>query len=269
MAEPPLTLKREEILAYVKIESMCGKKALEIFNAIRETDPECSFENSTIARWIQDFKNEREDISQRHLSGRHATITDSFYTEKVAALLNSDRRIPCDDIAQELGISHGSVYTILTERLNMRKIAALWVPHCLSKVEKDRRVKLCTQLLRQYHYEGKNMLKRVVAIDETWIRSFEPELKRQSSEWHTRTSPRPVKFRRSLNNPKMLMIFAYDINGVLTSHRVPTGQTVNKEYYEMYIRRILRPAIRRKRPELLEATPLFYKTTLLATKPPM
>ena len=30
MAEPPFTLKREEILAYIKIESMRGKKALAI-----------------------------------------------------------------------------------------------------------------------------------------------------------------------------------------------------------------------------------------------
>ena len=29
------------------------------------------------------------------------------------------------------------------------------------------------------------MLKGVVSINETWIRSFEPELNRQSSEWHT------------------------------------------------------------------------------------
>ena len=88
----------------------------------------------------------------------------------------------------------------------MKEIAARWVPHCLSKVEKDRRVKICTQLLRQYHNEDENMLKRMVAIDKTWIRSFEPELKRQSSEWHTKNSPRLVKFRRNLNNPKMLMI---------------------------------------------------------------
>ena len=83
MAEPPFALKREEFLAYVQIESMRGKNALEIINAIREADPECSFAYSTIARWTQDFKNGREDISQRHLSGRHATIMDGFYIEKL------------------------------------------------------------------------------------------------------------------------------------------------------------------------------------------
>ena len=101
------------------------------------------------------------------------------------------------------------------------------------------------------------MLQRIVAIDETWIRSFEPELKRQSSEWPTKDSPRPLKFRRSQNCPKLLMIFAYDFHGVLTAHRVPTGRTVNKEYYEKYLRTVLRPALRRKRSELINCTPLI------------
>ena len=53
------------------------------------------------------------------------------------------------------------------------------------------------------------------------------------------------------------MIFAYDFRGVLTAHRVPTGQTVNKEYYKMYIRTILRPAICRKRQKMIDCKPLI------------
>ena len=44
--------------------------------------------------------------------------------ENVAKLLNDDRRYSCDEIAHELNISHGSVHRILTEHLQMRKIAA-------------------------------------------------------------------------------------------------------------------------------------------------
>ena len=53
------------------------------------------------------------------------------------------------------------------------------------------------------------------------------------------------------------MIFAYDFRGVLTAHRVPAGRTVNKEYYEKYLRTVLRPALRRKRSELINCTPLI------------
>ena len=70
-------------------------------------------------------------------------------------------------------------------------------------------------------------------------------------------SSRPVKFRRSQNCAKMLMIFAFDFRGVMTAHRVPTGETVNKEYHKMYIRTILCPAIRRKHQEMIDGTPLI------------
>ena len=50
------------------------------------------------------------------------------------------------------------------------------------------------------------------------------------------------------------MIFAYDFRGVLMAHRLPTGETVNKEYYKMYIRTILCPALRRKCQEMIDHT---------------
>ena len=155
--------------------------------------------------------------------------------ENVAKLLNDDRRYSCDEIAHKLDISHGSVHRILMERLRMRKIAARWVPHMLLESEKHQRVNIARKLLKRYGEDGDEILQRIVAIDQTWIRSFEPELKRQSSKWHTKNSPRPVKFRRSQTCAKILIIFAYDFRGVLTAHRIPTGETVNKEYYKMYI----------------------------------
>ena len=97
----------------------------------------------------------------------------------------------------------------------------------------------------------------VVAIDETWIQSFEPELKYQSSEWHTPNSPRPVKYRRSMNCPKMLIIFAYNINGILKIHRVPLRSKVNKENYELYLTKIRRPVIICKGSEFLRVMPLI------------
>ena len=42
--------------------------------------------------------------------------------KKVRDLVYSDRRIQVEEIAQALGISHGSVSTILHDRLGMRKL---------------------------------------------------------------------------------------------------------------------------------------------------
>ena len=96
-------------------------------------------------------------------------------------------------------------------------------PHAVES-EKHLCVNIARKLLKGYGEDDDEMLQRIIAIDETWIQSFLPELKRQSSEWHTKITPRLVKFRPSQNCAKMLMIFAaYDFRGVLMAHRVSTG----------------------------------------------
>ena len=74
--------------------------------------------------------------------------------------------------------------------------------------------------------------------------------------------PRPAKLRRQQRKLKMLLIFAYDISGVLTSQRTETVKTVIGMYYKGYIQKVLQPAIRRKRPELLTAVQSSYMIML-------
>ena len=50
---------------------------------------------------------------------------------------------------------------------------------------------------------------RIVVMDERWVRSYEPELKRQSAEWHTPSSPRPAKYIRTQTTLKMFISFSY------------------------------------------------------------
>jgi len=81
----------------------------------------------------------------------------------------------------------------LTGHLHKRRNAARWVPHDLSEEQKFRRLEIAQQLLHRFREEGNEFPQKVVAIDETWIRDFEPELKSQSSEWRGKGSLRPKK----------------------------------------------------------------------------
>ena len=54
---------------------------------------------------------------------------------KVRDLVYSDRRVKVEEIANALHISHGSVSTILHDRLGMRKLTARWVPKSLRDEE--------------------------------------------------------------------------------------------------------------------------------------
>ena len=55
------------------------------------------------------------------------------------------RQIQVEEIAQALGISHGSVSTILHDRLGMRKLTARWLPKSLG--DEQMATRACMQRL--------------------------------------------------------------------------------------------------------------------------
>ena len=96
------------------------------------------------------------------------------------------------------------------------------------------------------------VLDTLVTCDESWIYCYDPETKRQSSQWKHAGSPRPKKARQSKSTHKLLMIPFFDSTGMIYMHRVPTGETVNKEYYVEVLREF-RKKFRRKRPALFKS----------------
>ena len=75
---------------------------------------------------------------------------------------------------------------------------------------------------------------------------------RESSQWKHAGSPKPKKARQSKSTHKLLMIPFFDSTGMIYMHWVPTGQTVNKEYYVEVLREF-RQRFRWKRPALFKS----------------
>ena len=84
-----------------------------------------------------------------------------------------------EEIAQALGISHGSVLTILHDRLSMRKLTARWVPESLSDEQMATRASICGALLKRFR--SKDAFLHLVTVDETWVHYYEPVNKTQES----------------------------------------------------------------------------------------
>ena len=75
---------------------------------------------------------------------------------------------------------------------------------------------------------------------------------RDSFQWKHAGSPRPKKARHRKSTHKHLIIPFFDSTGMIYMHWVPTGQTVNKEYYVQVLREF-RKRFLWKRPALLKS----------------
>ena len=165
--------------------------------------------------------------------------------KKVRDLVYSDWRIQVEEIAQALGISHGSVLTILHDRLGMRKLTARSVPKFLSDEQMATRASVCSALLKRFRSKD-NFLLRLVTVDETWVHYYEPENKAQSRQWVGPGSPRPKKFKTQPSACKVMATVFWDAKGVIMLDFLPKRSTITGVYYANLLDQ-LRTAIREKR----------------------
>ena len=190
--------------SWIKIEVARCRSIQGCFQGLREACRDAALPYRTVAWWVIAFR-EGMDAVQDDPTWRTISST-------VASLLDADRRWNARELAAEDGICHKTVLHILHEILGYSTLAARWIPHEISEVQQWRRYAVAQALLDRYLKD--DFLGRIVAMDETWARSYEPNLKCQSNEWKHPSSPCPKKVRPTQCAVKVMFIVAYDNDGV-------------------------------------------------------
>ena len=118
--------------------------------------------------------------------------------------------------------------------------------------------------MQRYGRDSDTFLRHIIALDETWARSYEPLLKHQSNEWHHHGSPRKTVVRRTSTNVKEMVIVAYDCDAIILTHAVPQRHNVNVQYFCHILENNLRPALRRRHPHFLQNPPIILQDNVRA-----
>ena len=85
-----------------------------------------------VFEWFARFKRGEMSIEDHPHSGRPSTSRTDKNVEKI----NEDRRYTTDEISEATGVSWSYCQRILTVDLNMRRVAAKFVPRLLTQDQK-------------------------------------------------------------------------------------------------------------------------------------
>ncbi|XP_027849961.2 protein GVQW3-like [Aphis gossypii] len=108
-----------------------GKNASETYTMIKTAFGDDSLSRSVTFEWFIRFKDSRQSIKDDPRSGRPSTSRNDDVAN-IYEKVRNDRRLTVRELANEAGISIGSCHEILTEKLQMRRVAAKFVPRMLT-----------------------------------------------------------------------------------------------------------------------------------------
>ena len=102
---------------------------------------------------------------------------------------------------------------------------------------------------------------QIIMRDKACVCGYDPETKRQSSQWKSADSLRSKKARQVRSKVKIMLIVFFDMEGNVHYEYIPQGQTVDQQFYLQVLKRV-RLAVSRKRPQKRAAGPGHYITTV-------
>jgi len=113
------------------------------------------------------------------------------------------------EVADEVGIRIGSCHQIFTEKLQMRRVSAKFVPRLLTDDQKENRIEISQEQVASAN-GNENFLKNIITGNGTRVYGYDVETKMQSSQWMRKGSPRPNKARMTRSKIKAMLVVFFD-----------------------------------------------------------
>ena len=228
----------------IKFCQKLGDTQVETIRKIQQAFGNEALSPTHIKQWFKCFKDGRASVESNPRSVRPSTSRKEEVMDQVCEKVLEDCHLTVQEIVAKVGISTGSVYSILTEDLNLRRVSAKFVLKLLTEQQKECWKEISEDMLDLANHDPE-FIKTIITGDETWVYGYDPETKFQSSQWKHPESPRPKKAQQVCSNVKMMLICFFDSRGIVHHEYAPEGQTINKEYHLQVLCRLCE-AVRRK-----------------------
>ncbi|XP_018051304.1 PREDICTED: putative uncharacterized protein FLJ37770 [Atta colombica] len=118
----------------------CVKNKMKCSNVLKMLTAafgESTLSKKNVYKWYKLFTERREDVNDDARPGRPSTSTTDENVEEVKKIVMENRRITIREIAEDVGISVGSRHAIFSDLLDMKRVAAKFVPKLLNFDQKN------------------------------------------------------------------------------------------------------------------------------------
>ena len=131
------TMENSEFRVLIEHCFLMGKNTVQAKQWLDKCVSDFAPSETTVKRWYADFKRGHTDTNDAKRSGCSNSAVVQENTKKLHELVLADCKWKLCEIAEELKISEGSVFTILHEHLSIRKLCPKWVS-CLLTVDQNK-----------------------------------------------------------------------------------------------------------------------------------
>jgi len=125
-----------------------GRNGAETSEMLRTAFGEQCLSHARIFKWHKRFKEGRDSADENPRSGRPTTSKTDNCVARVQELIQANRHLKIRELSVEFGVSYGTCQAILTQDLNMRRVAAKFVLRILTAKQKEWRLSVATNMLQ-------------------------------------------------------------------------------------------------------------------------
>ena len=180
-----------------------GKNATETYEMLQTAFGPSCMNRASVFEWHKRFKEGRESVRDDERCGRSKKVRTPEFIGQIKNFMDKDRHVSIETISAQFDVSVGTVHNYSWGTEDAEDLCN-FVPRVLREDQKERRHD--SREMVELINPDPAVLDALVTCNESWIYCYDPETKRQSSQWKHAGSPRPKKARQSKSTHKLLMI---------------------------------------------------------------
>ncbi|KAI6647450.1 Transposase [Oopsacas minuta] len=199
--------------SYIKIRTLLGVGPKDNLIDLEVIYGDASLSYTTVKEWAKCVREGRESLEDKERIG-----------------LEEDPHITVEELAVSVGISTGAVHSILIDELKATKFCSRWIPHFLTKDQKNPRVTCARKILSEYKDSDPRRLAEITTGDETWIRYDEPLSKERNKVWVAKGEAPPLNSRLDFRDQKVLYSIFFDAHSPVPKIIIPKGKQLPRTF---------------------------------------